>query len=144
MSEKSHVGTGFYLCPVCGNKHSETVLLDRRMHKTLTQNMFMGQELCAEDKQKFSEGYIAMVEIDNTIEPNSNVKTMKQEDAQRTGRIFHIRKHAVSELFDVTEAELDVPLIFIDVDVGNKLFGLLTQAKEVQEAQSDSSSQNLH
>lgn len=33
--ERSYVGMGYALCPVCGTKHDEVVLLDKRLRDSL-------------------------------------------------------------------------------------------------------------
>jgi hypothetical protein len=127
MKGKSYVGTGYYICPVCGNKHSESVLIDKRMRDTLTQDMFLGQELCPEDKKKFDEGYIAFVECENS---DSTRDKLKQEEAVRTGKIIHVRKEAIGELFDAPM--IKTPFVFCTKEVGDMLTDLVTESSDTE------------
>lgn len=92
--EKSHVGTGVSVCPVCGHEHDEVVLVHKRLQKTLSQHMFMGWAMCGEHQSLKDEGYIALVEVANTSPPTL-------ENAQRTGRIAHVRATAWPDIFNV-------------------------------------------
>ena len=89
---KSHVGMGFSLCPVCGTKHDEVVLLDKSLRNSLDKDNFMGWALCPEHERLRAEGYIALIEVRN--EP----KGLK--DADRTGAIAHIRAEAWPRIFN--------------------------------------------
>lgn len=53
---KSYVGSGFSLCPVCGIKHDEVVLLDKRLSNSLERENFMGWAMCQEHERLRSEG----------------------------------------------------------------------------------------
>jgi len=98
-SEKSHVGMGYHLCPVCGNKHDEVVLLDKRLKATLARENFMGWAMCAEHQKLRDDGYIALVECKNTS------PVSKLEDADRTGRLAHIRTEVFKELLNMLVPE---------------------------------------
>lgn len=120
MSEKSYVGMGYYICPICGNKHGEAVLIDKRMRPTLTQHEYLGQQICSEDQKKFDEGFIAFVECENS----TDAEMLKQEEAVRTGRIFHIRKDVIDKIFNTSP--IDTPLVFCQKEVGDMLTDLVT------------------
>lgn len=122
MSEKSYVGMGFYVCPICGNKHDEEVLIDKRMKATLTQYEYLGQQFCPEDQKKFDEGFIAFIECENS---DSTKDVLKQEEAVRTGRIFHIRKDAIDKIFNTLPIE--TPFVFCQKEVGDMLTELVTE-----------------
>lgn len=122
MEEKSYVGTGFYMCPVCGNKHGEELLIDKRMKATLTKDMYLGQTLCDEDQKKFDEGFIAFVECEN----NPTGDTLNQEDAVRTGRIFHIRQDAIEKIFNTPPLDSKTPLVFCQKEVGDILTNMVS------------------
>lgn len=110
--EKSHVGMGVSVCPVCGVEHDEVVLLDMRLQKTLTRHMFNGWAMCAEHSRLKDEGYIALAEVKNQSRP-----TLKTAD--RTGLICHVREAAWAKIFDVP-----VPaqgLAFVEIGTIEKL-----------------------
>ena len=111
MNEKSHVGMGFSVCPVCGTKHYEVVLLDKRLEDSLNRENFMGWALCPEHDAMKGE-YIALVECSNA---GTGAK-LKQEDAIRTGQIAHVRRTAAKQIFN-TDLPDDMPLVFVEVGV---------------------------
>ena len=122
MSEKSYVGIGYYICPVCGNEHGNEILMDRRMKATLTQHEYLGQQMCPEDQKKFNKGFIAFVECENS---DSTKDKLKQEEAVRTGRIFHIQKDAIGKIFNYPP--IDTPFVFCQKEVGDMLTDLVTE-----------------
>ena len=111
--EKSHVGMGYSICPVCCKKHNEVVLLDKRLQKSLNRDNFMGWELCPEHAE-LEEEYIALVEVRNGKE-----RGMKLETADRTGNFAHVRRSAWEGVFKQPVPK--VPLVFIEVGVLEKL-----------------------
>lgn len=121
MSEKSHVGMGYALCPVCGKKHDETVLLQTRMGlpPKLNRENFTGWALCPEDKAKRDEGYVAMVVVTNQDQPTL-------ENANRTGEVLHIRASVWPRIFNVP-----VPsegLAFIDTEAAAKIKAMVGES----------------
>lgn len=89
---KSYVGIGFSLCPVCGVKHDEVVLFNERLRNSLDRENFMGWAMCQEHEQLRSEGYVALIEVRNTPQ--------KLQDAERTGKIAHVRSEVWPRIFD--------------------------------------------
>lgn len=119
-SEKSHVGMGYSVCPVCGVEHDPVVLLDKRLDQTLTRHEFAGWALCAEHQKMKDEGYIALVGCSN--EPKGLA------DACRTGDLIHIRASAWSNIFNSP-----VPpkgLAFISQDAVTKLREMVEETTE--------------
>jgi len=116
--EKSYVGMGHEVCPVCGNKHTESVLIDRRLKNTLTRDMTIGMSLCPECKSK-SEEYLALVGVSNKGDGSAGSK-LKQEDAIRTGELVHIRRTVADKLFNVP-FDKKLPMVFVDSEVINHL-----------------------
>jgi hypothetical protein len=92
--EKSHVGMGVHVCPVCGLEHDEVVLVQTRMGlpPKLTRNMFAGWQMCPEHQKLQDDGYTAMIEVSN--------KPTGLADAIRTGQIAHVRNEAWPRIFD--------------------------------------------
>ena len=85
MSNKSHVGLGHKVCPVCHVKHDEVVLLDMRLRESLPPDNFMGFELCPEHAA-MSDEYLAVVEAekkDGGIALNGESMHVKWEAAER-------------------------------------------------------------
>lgn len=95
--DKSHVGMGHDLCPVCLKSTNETVLLDKRMRPTLDRYNFTGWSMCSEHQKMLDDGYVAIVETSN---PNPTLS-----NAVRTGQIAHIRKSVWPEIFNTSVPE---------------------------------------
>ena len=89
---KSYVGMGFSLCPVCGTKHDEVVLLDKSLRNSIEKDNFMGWALCPEHERLRTEGYIALIEVRN--------ESKGLEEADRTGAIAHIHAGAWPHIFN--------------------------------------------
>lgn len=98
FEQKSHVGMGHSLCPICCKEHDEVVLVDTRLRQTLTKDMITGWAMCPEHKRLKDEGYVALVEVSNT-----NAPTL--ENAVRTGNLAHVRAEAWPHLFNVPVPE---------------------------------------
>lgn len=111
---KSHVGTGHSVCPICGIKHDEVLLLDKRLKDTLEPSNFMGFALCPEHAA-MQEEYLALVECSNT-----GGAALKPQDAKRTGKICHVRRTAAARIFNV-DLPKDLPLVFVEVGVISRL-----------------------
>ena len=92
-SDRSHVGMGVHVCPICLKEHDEVVLPDKRLRPTLERRNFMGWKLCDEHEKLWEEDYIALIECTNESPPTS------WEDVKRTGQIAHLRKEAWSNVF---------------------------------------------
>lgn len=106
MVEKSHVGMAYHVCPVCLEEHDPLVLLDRRLRKTLTDKEFAGWALCPAHEKLRQDGYVALVEVTNQKAPQ------KLADAERTGRVAHVRVSAWPKLFNMPLP--DGGLAFVD------------------------------
>lgn len=117
MNDKSHVGMGAYICPVCTKKHDEVVLIDKRLRKTLTKDEMMGFELCEEHKKLKDDDYIALVGIDDLK------STLPYDIATvyRTGKIAHIRTHVYEKIFDNTLPNNAFNIAFCDDEVFEKI-----------------------
>ena len=90
--EKSHVGMGVHVCPVCGLEHDPVVLLHRFLKNALTQHEFAGWVMCPEHQKLYDEGYIALIEV---IGKPDGLAT-----AERTGRVAHVRASAWPKIFN--------------------------------------------
>ena len=108
---KSYVGMGFNACPVCGIKHSEAVLIHKRMKEVLTKVEFLGWAMCPEHQKLKDEDYIALVEVTN--------QPKNLADADRTGNIAHVRSSAWPNIFNAPLP--DQGLAFVEVGTIAKL-----------------------
>lgn len=104
---KSHVGIGVTVCPICGIEHDEVVLLDKNLRNTLKPKQILDWGMCAEHQKLFDEGYIALIETHN--EPTSLNK------ADRTGNIAHVRHTTWSQLFNAPIPEKGICFVQVGV-----------------------------
>jgi hypothetical protein len=127
--DKSHDSMERKMCPVCGKEFdSGAILLDTRMQYVqnkgyqLRQSMdrytTTGYDLCPEHKKLWDAGYIALVVCDESKSSPSG-KSMKMQDAFRTGEVIHIRKSAAEQVF--VGVDLSHPMMFIDQSAAMKL-----------------------
>ena len=113
--DKSYVGLGVAICPVCGKEHDEVVLMDKRLLPTLKYKNFTEWKLCPDDQEKTDE-FLALVEVSNVP---VNGKTLKPSEANRTGNIAHIRRTAAEHAFSIPVSTL--LMVFVDQGVIPKL-----------------------
>jgi hypothetical protein len=99
MSEKSHVGMGFNVCPVTGEEHSESVVIDKKMRESLDLKNFLGYAYSPEVAAKLAEGYIYLIEVKN----QGNEAKMAMKDADRTGVNVCIKRDLAQQMFDIPE-----------------------------------------
>lgn len=104
MTEKSHVGMGYKVCPVCHTKHDEVVLLDKRLRNTLERDNMMGYALCPEHEAMSGE-YLALVEMTGSY---------KDRTAAFTGNVAHVRRTVAAQIF----GEAYAPHKWVAVEVG--------------------------
>jgi hypothetical protein len=113
MSDKSYVGMGHHICPVCGEKHDEVVLLDKRLRESLTKDEFMGYELCLIHSEN-SDEYLYMIVVDND---------------QFTGDNIQIRREAFKHLFN-TSVKQEQKFVFTEPEVLKRLQKMNDAIKE--------------
>ena len=99
MSDKSYVSMEQHVCTVCGHTYvTGSILLSKRLKPSLERYTVTSNGLCPEHQKLFDEGYIALVEVVN----KQNSTTLKPQDANRTGRIAHVRRTVATEMFNTT------------------------------------------
>ena len=114
MSDKSYVGMGFLVCPVTGEKHSESVLLDKNMKDRLEEENFMGYAYCPEVAAKIAEGYVCLIEIKN--QPSSKeAEQVSMRDADRTGVYFFIKSELARDMFKIEGKVEEVQFVSLEV-----------------------------
>lgn len=117
---KSYVGIGHNVCPVCGAEHGEVLLIDRRMEDTLEQGMFTGFLLCPEHKAKFDEGYVALVAVNGEPPKGPLLDQYNWSTKTRTGEIVHIRREAFKQLFNIRIPDT-LPMTWVEPEVVQRL-----------------------
>jgi hypothetical protein len=124
--EKSYIGMGHMICPVCHEKHDEVILVDKRMNNTLDHihpfvyEMVMGYELCPKHAA-MSDEYLAL--IGTTGDPSTD------KNACFTGDVAHIKWAAAEELFGV-DIDREKHFAFTSSDIINQLKTLHDNAEE--------------
>jgi len=117
---KSYVSLEQKVCPVCTKTFdSGAVLLDRKLRESMELKTTTGWDLCPDDKEKYDDGYIALVEAEMPAGSR-----LKPEDAYRLGRIAYIREAAFAANFNIPARRDDgtlEPLMFIDSEVMDML-----------------------
>lgn len=121
-NERSHMGMGMghEVCPICGTKHTETVLLDMKLRPVIKRDNLTGISLCPEHAAMATE-YLALVEVNN--DPARRGDTLKPHEAKRTGNIAHVRRTVIPHMFNMTVPDT-TPFVYVDVGVIEKLRGL--------------------
>jgi hypothetical protein len=106
---KSYVSLEQKICPVCGETFdSGSILMDKKLRNSFEHKTVTRYGLCPEDEKRNSEGYIALIVVNN----QGQDKTITLDKANRTGEIVHIKREVFTELFNrpcPTE-----PFVFID------------------------------
>lgn len=113
--EKSHVSMEQHVCPICGKVYdSGAILLDRHLRKSMEMHTVTGYHRCEDCKKMDKDGFVALVEVSNS----GSDKTLKIENAQRTGQILWLKKSAADQLFNVP---VTTPMLFIDKEAAIKI-----------------------
>ena len=131
MTEKSHVGMGVSVCPICMREHDEVVLLDKRLQESLTKHEFMGWALCPEHEAMKAE-YIALIEVEE--KPTGSTPHQQLANAKRTGEIAHVKREVAKEMFRA-DVPADLELAFVGkgtIDVLRSMTQPSTPAKRYE------------
>lgn len=122
MSDKYPVGMAHQVCPVCGDKHDEVVLLDKHLrNKFEPQSVAVGISLCPLHRQQIDDGFVILVEVDEgkstlTLDSQGN-SVLKPENAYRTGNIISLRRTTYEQLLGAIPNEF----VYIDHQTFNWL-----------------------
>lgn len=119
MDDKSYVTLEQHRCVICGKDfNTGALLLDKRLRARFDMHTLTGMGLCPEHQKLYDDGYVALVECDEQrsgLRPDA--KTLRPEDAYRTGNIAHIRVSAWPNIFNSpvpTKDDKVLPMVFID------------------------------
>lgn len=120
---KNYVSMEQKQCPVCGVVFdSGAILMDMTLAETFERNTVTGYKMCEEHERLKDEGYIAVIEA---IPEGASVAKTKIDEANRTGRILHIRQEAFHRMFNVAETS---PIVFMGVEMFQKLVDMASDA----------------
>lgn len=99
---KSYVTLEQHICPVCTKTHDTgNLLMDTKLKDSFEQYTLTGWSLCKECEKLHSDGYLALVAVDET----KSKLPYKPDTVYRTGEIAHIRYEAAKQVFDTPELE---------------------------------------
>lgn len=119
--DKSHVTLERRVCNVCAKEYDTgALLLDKRLRPVFDHYTVTGFGLCETCEKLHKDGFIALVECDETKSNIQHDKILKQKDAYRTGRIAHLRRSVFSQVFN-TPLDDKLPMVFVDSGVIDKL-----------------------
>jgi hypothetical protein len=115
MSEKSFISMERRICLVCGRQYdTDTLLFDRRLRASLSQYTTTGWGLCAKDKERHDEGFVALVECDPAKSGvGSRTQKVLPNNAYRTGVVMHLKREAFARICDIAISP-DLPLVFVE------------------------------
>lgn len=127
MNEKSHVSLEQHACLVCGvTFDTGSILLDRRLRPSMEQRTTTGWGLCAEHQKLADDGFVALVECDPQ-RSGSQGGRLNPEQAYRTGRVAHIKRHAFIQVFNLP-IEARPPCVFVEPGVIEQLQAMVAPA----------------
>src|SRR5256885_1673808 len=128
MNDKSHVSMEQHVCLVCGVAFDTgAILLDKRLRASMERHTTTGWGLCAEHQKLADDDFVALVECDpqRSGSPNGSVKP---EQAYRTGRLAHLKRHVFSKMFNVP-IEANQPCVFVEPGVIEQLEAMVSPAR---------------
>ncbi len=129
MSDKSHVSMEQHACLVCGTVFDTgSLLLDRRLRASMERHTVTGWGLCAEHQKLADDGFVALVECDPQRSGSPGGR-LKPEQAYRTGRLAHIKRHVFAQLFNVP-VEATQPCVFVEPGVIERLESMVEPARD--------------
>jgi hypothetical protein len=120
---------GEAVCEVCGivHSHTNTILLSKTLRSIPKDKRIVGYELCEPCSKLNEDGYLALAVVHECSTRGKD--KLKQEDADRTGDIMHIRRTMFHEMFD-TNIPDTLAMVFISVELFNELSQLHAKTEE--------------
>ena len=113
--DKSYVTLEQHVCRVCGvSFDSGNLLMDTRLRKRFDHKTSTGWGMCAEHQKLADEGFVALVEA-----KDSGRNNLKPEEADRTGRLAHIKVAAFQRVINTPVPEGKV--CFISPEAFNRI-----------------------
>ncbi len=129
MNDKSHVSMEQHVCLVCGVAFDTgAILLDKRLRASMERHTATGWGLCAEHQKLADDGFVALVECDPQRSGSSGGR-LKPEQAYRTGRLAHIKRHVFTQVFNVP-IEANQSCVFVEPGVIDRLQAMVSPATD--------------
>jgi len=125
MNDKSHVSLEQHVCLVCGVAFDTgAILLDRRLRASMERHTVTGWGLCAEHQKLADDGFVALVECDPQRSGSPGGR-LRPEQAYRTGRLAHVKRHVFAQLFNVP-IKASQACVFVEPGVIEQLQAMLS------------------
>ena len=113
-------------CPVCGKVHTDSkdtgILIHKGLREIPDEKTVTGYALCKEHQEQVDDGFIHLVEVDeskSTLRENGN---LNPEDAYRTGKLCAIKKEVALQIFDTKKLP---EMVFVDGEVIDKIQSMI-------------------
>lgn len=127
MNDKSHVSMEQHVCLVCGVAFDTgAILLDKRLRASMEHHTKTGWGLCPEHQKLADDGFVALVECDPQRSGSPGGR-LKPEQAYRTGRLAHLKRHVFNKMFNVS-IEADQSCVFVEPGVIEQLEAMVSPA----------------
>ncbi|BBP05137.1 hypothetical protein TPL01_10180 [Sulfuriferula plumbiphila] len=127
MNDKSHVSLEQHVCLVCGKAFDTgAILLDKRLRASMEHHTKTGWGLCPEHQKLSDDGFVALVECDPQRSGPPGGR-LKPEQAYRTGRLAHLKRHVFAQVFNVP-IEAGQPCVFVEPGVIDQLQSMVVPA----------------
>ena len=127
MNDKSHVSLEQHVCLVCGTAFDTgAILLDKRLRASMNRYTVTGWGLCVEHQKLADDGFVALVECDPRRSGSPGGR-LKPEQAYRTGRLAHIKRHVFAQVFNVL-IEANQACVFVEPGVIEQLQSMVAPA----------------
>ncbi|WP_269633247.1 ATPase [Pelomonas sp. BJYL3] len=127
MSDKSHVSMEQRVCLVCGQAFDTgAILLNKRLRASMERHTTTGWGLCAEHQKLADDGFVALVECDPQRSRSPGGR-LKPEQAYRTGRLAHLKRHVFANVFNVP-IDAGQPCVFVEPGVIDQLQAMTPSA----------------
>jgi len=129
MNDKSHVSMEQHVCLVCGVAFDTgAILLDKRLRASMERHTVTAWGLCAEHQKLADDGFVALVECDPQRSGAPGGR-LKPEQAYRTGRLAHIKRHVFAQVFNVP-IEANQACVFVEPGVIEQLQAMVPPAAD--------------
>lgn len=132
---KSHVSMEQRQCIVCTKIFdTNSILLDKRLRNSMEKYTITGTGLCPDHKDLYNKGFIALVGVDPVKSKMfEKTKTLKNEDAYRTGTVAHIKAKAWCRITEEpihrdSEGKM-IPMYYVEEEVLTRLNQLAKEAE---------------
>lgn len=116
---KSHVGLGYTVCPVCLEKSTDEILMDKKGREQFDDDKkyFLGLEFCKKHQERKDSDMIAIIVV--RTEPTEESTFLNLD---RTGEVFFLDKKAFTKLFKAMPPAGGIAIV--PEDVGKDLDAL--------------------